>query len=450
MSRQLSGSPDPAVEGRGLAGEHEGEKVAVVLSGAVARGAFQAGALGQVMTTLFVNGIRPSIFVGTSAGAINAALWVRQAAGRDVRTVDDIMSIATDVNDVWRGMSANRTFKPLWSIATATRLGWPVVRGLRRDGDGVASLLDTAPLQQMAHSMLDEPRDLPEGVDALGVVGTWSPGSTRTVAGGAGRSVLFLQERQPQGWAGRPERALDVARGPIRAEHVLASSAVPAAFPAQPVTEPAARAGYYVDGGVRLNTPLEAAFALGATRVVLISAMSLAYPRYLPPDPRARPGTVDALSQVLHAVVADRAVEDLLNVRRINRMVTQARQAGVEEALTGSGGRPYRRAEVIAVSPPAGQLGALAEQVWQRRYADRWAVRRSNAILGRLLRVLGDGPGRGEMLSYLLFDEDYFADSIRYGRKAAVHALARGWQTDQIVDEWKPSSAVPAMVLSAR
>ena len=159
MGSGLVGRPDPSLAARGLAarglaGQRGTEKVAVVLSGAVARGAFQAGALGQVMTTLFVNGIRPSILVGTSAGAINAALWVRHAARRTLRTVDDIMDVAADVDDVWREMSAEQTFEPLVSMSTLTRLGRPVLRGLRGGGTGVPSLLDTTPLQNKARSLL--------------------------------------------------------------------------------------------------------------------------------------------------------------------------------------------------------------------------------------------------------------------------------------------------------
>ncbi len=44
------------------------------------------------------------------------------------------------------------------------------------------------------------------------------------------------------------------------------------------------------------------------------------------------------------------------------------------------------------------------------------------------MRGAGDAVGRRELLSYLFFDEDYFAESIELGRTVAAEAYARGWE----------------------
>jgi predicted acylesterase/phospholipase RssA len=56
--------------------------------------------------------------------------------------------------------------------------------------------------------------------------------------------------------------------GPLDAEHVLASSAIPVAFPPVQVMEPEHAEGWYADGGIRLNTPLHPAVGLGATKIL--------------------------------------------------------------------------------------------------------------------------------------------------------------------------------------
>ena len=71
----------------------------------------------------------------------------------------------------------------------------------------------------------------------------------------------------------------------LTAEHVVASSAIPVAFPPVAISEPEQAAAWYVDGGVRLNTPLHPAVGLGASRIVLVSATATTYgPPPLPTD----------------------------------------------------------------------------------------------------------------------------------------------------------------------
>ena len=50
-----------------------GERIGLVLAGGGARGAYEAGALSVLAPALEERGERPTVFVGTSVGAINAA-----------------------------------------------------------------------------------------------------------------------------------------------------------------------------------------------------------------------------------------------------------------------------------------------------------------------------------------------------------------------------------------
>lgn len=421
-------------------GRRPDAKVAVVLTGAVGRGAFQAGALGAVLTTLDQElGLEPSVLIGTSAGAVNAVLWA-DAAYR-LGPGADAALIAKDLHSTWVSMNAEQVYeaplswRPEVMRRSAARVGWPVVRGfLFGGGPGIGSLLDTTPLHETAKRIFPATLSLPEPLDAVGVVATWIPPG-ETDGSVSGRSTLFLKERTRSEWAGSPENALDVERGPILPAHVLASSAVPGGFPAQHVSG----SGWYSDGGVRLNTPLLPAIELGATHLVVISAMSLRYPRRRPRE--AFPSVLDAGSQVQHAVIADRTVEDLLTLESTNRSL---RHAGAKVELRNRRGRPYRKIPALVVAPSPGKLRHLADLWWHRKYASLAALAtlKDNAVMGRLLRTGGDGPGWQELLSYLMFDEDYFRASYHAGVTAARAALAAvprtestwPWQLENLVE----------------
>ncbi|HET6561463.1 MAG TPA: patatin-like phospholipase family protein, partial [Marmoricola sp.] len=413
-------------ETAGTAGDQERpEKVAVVLSGAAARGAFQAGALAALVPALEREGLRPTVWLGTSAGSINSAVWGSLAHL-------DVTSAAERTVELWQEMGHDDVYRPL--PVSLPRTGLEYAAGaLLGVGPGTISLLDTSPLRRTAHERLDADslhRNITEGrLDAVGVVATRMPSEADAVVVGAasGRSVIFLDEHRRSGYAGDPDRALDVHRGPIVADHVLASSAIPVAFPAVRVDRPAPATGWYVDGGVRLNTPLHPAVGLGATKVVVVSATSTTYAASPPPALDVeRPDVADAAAQVMHAVLADRTTEDLRALRRTNRLVAQAGAAG--RVLTRSSGEPYRAVEVMTVSPPVGEMARLAAETYARRTQGLGRLTElDNWLLGRALRGAGDGVGRRELLSYLLFDEEYFAAGIELGRRTAEATLAMGW-----------------------
>jgi hypothetical protein len=129
---------------------------------------------------------------------------------------------------------------------------------------------------------------------------------------------------------------------------------------------------------------------------------------------------------VLNAALADRTTEDLAALRRVNRLVGQA---GGQDLLTDRTGRPYRPLDVIAVSPPPGEMGRVAADVFAAKTRGLGRLTElDNWLLGQAIRGAGDAVGRRELLSYLFFDEDYFAAGIELGRRTAAEALARGWQ----------------------
>ena len=409
----------------------EDHKVAIVLSGAGARGAFQAGVLATLLPALADAGTIPSILLGTSAGGINAALWASQAHHPVTDAADRLLGL-------WTHLSHRDVYAPLLRTTFTRTLEQFAAGAVLNRGKGTTSLFDTSPLRHTADRLLDTDqlaRNVAAGTpEAVGVIATRVPFAADSDDGTAsGRSVLFLHEQHPVTHPGDPDRAQDVMSCPLRREHVLASAAIPVAFPAVRVTDPPTAAGWYIDGGVRLNTPLRPAVALGATRIIVISANSTVYgPPAGPGASPSPPDVADAAGQVLHAVLADRLVEDLRQLRARNHLLAQLRALPGAAAVTlhRQDDTPYRTIEYITVSPAPGELGRLAARVLADKTRGFGAVReQDNYLLGQLLRGAGDGPGRRELLSYLFFDEDYFAQSIKCGHHAALSALAAGWHT---------------------
>jgi NTE family protein len=414
---------------RSRTGSRDGEQtVAVVLSGAVARGAFQAGALSTLVPALERSGLTPTIWLGTSAGSINAAMWGGAAHHGATAAAEQVVG-------VWKRMDDGNVFLPLLPFSLA-RTGLQFATGaLLGVGPGTTSLLDTAPLHRTAMEVLPSEqlaRNVANGVlHAVGAVATRMPAESDSELAGAasGRSVLFLDEHTPGRYTGDPHRALDVVRGPVTADHVLASSAFPVVFPPVRIAQPDHAAGWYLDGGVRLNTPLNPAIDLGATKIVVISATATTYGHPPLPDPDGRTRDLaDAAAQVVHAVLADRGIEDLGMVRRMNRLVARTQEAGRPGLLTDRAGRAYREIDLMVVSPPPGDLGRIAADVFERRTGGLGRITElDNWLIGQLIRGAGDAVGRRELLSYLFFDQEYFAAEIELGHRVATEALSRGW-----------------------
>src|SRR5205823_6151323 len=91
---------------------------------------------------------------------------------------------------------------------------------------------------------------------------------------GTGRTVVFV-EQGPEGprYVSGDPTVVSVPTE-LRAEHALASAAIPMVFPSVRIGDE-----FYADGGLRQNVPLAPALRLGAEALIVIS------PRYVDPSP---------------------------------------------------------------------------------------------------------------------------------------------------------------------
>lgn len=380
------------------------ELTVVVIAGAAARGAYEAGAMAKVLPRLLPD-LRNTLFLGTSAGAINAVLWASRAAeGKPLEEVGE------EVCDVWRSLTADRVYalpkpflrsKALRSLPLVPRILDKL--GIEKE---MVALLDTTPLWHTARELLDPSvlrRNVERGVvKGVGVVATSVPDNAS-----GGRSRVFLDTSLPDPIVSLSHRAIDIVRTPVAHDHVLASAAIPALFPARMVHEPSSHSGYYVDGGVRLNAPLAPALSLGATRLIIISS----HPETYGTEGATCqvPDVLQVSAQAIHVVLGDALIEDLVQLRRLNGFLQEA-------SLKHSDGNPFRRVPHLVVAPPADE-GQLAKIAADTRGAMGGYYH--TALLRMLLSFIGEGTGGDELLSFLRFDPPYMNELIELGKQHA-------------------------------
>jgi NTE family protein len=382
-------------------------RVALVLAGGGARGAYEVGALSVLLPLLEQRGERPSTFVGTSVGAINAAalaatshLPAAESVARELERWEEVHTAAVIRPVIWR--------LPLTAARFAGGLlGVPGVR--------LESLLDPTPLKRNLEQWIDWPQ-LHRNISARGQVGSLAVVAT---AARSGRPVAFVEGRLPA--AALKSHVIDYVAATIEEPHVLASAAIPILFPPVRITEPRAAAGWYVDGGTRLNTPIKPAIDMGADRVVVIGTGSVApVPKHEGRHQAPAPDFGVSALHLLQGALSDPLVEDMRKLGDVNSFYANGPSSPRALRHRRSQGRPpYRPLPYIFIAPPKpSAIAELASSCFRSRYGGLKALRSPD--LAALSRLLGrDSPTHGELLSYLLFDREFIGELIEMGRRDA-------------------------------
>ena len=194
-------------------------RVVLVLQGGGALGAYQAG----VYEALSNAGIEPDWVIGTSIGAINGALIAGNAPGNRVAQLRELWQRFGNVS---AGGNWATVFQGIATFFRPRPIAWagPLVH----IGLDEASYYSTRPLKQSLESLID--------------MEIFAQANTRLTVGAVSVRSGAL-------------KYFDSRDVPLGIDHVMASAALPPAFPAVRIDgEP------YWDGGVYSNTPIEAVF----------------------------------------------------------------------------------------------------------------------------------------------------------------------------------------------
>ena len=207
-------------------------QVVLVLQGGGALGAYQAG----VYRALHEAGIEPDWIIGTSIGAINGALIAGNPAELRLDRLDQFWTQVQSTNVATALLPRTATGSALGNLTTLTRgidgfftpnnaALWNLHAEL---GPYRAAFYDTAPLRDTLEQLIDF-QHLGEHGPRLSV------GAVKVRSG----EMCYFDTRTRQ----------------FTAAHIMASGALPPAFPAIEIDgEP------YWDGGIYSNTPIEAVF----------------------------------------------------------------------------------------------------------------------------------------------------------------------------------------------
>ena len=395
-----------------------GGPIALVLAGGGARGAYEIGALSALLPALSPDE-QPQIVIGTSVGAINAAYLAAHADESPTRMAEGGI-------ELWQEIGYGNVLKPLASLSEGARVLSYVREVLGSRRAHTYSLLDPSPLTRTLRRLIAFER-----IHANVRDGHLRTAAVVATSGRTNTSVVFHD--------GGPSPSHDPLRGisyvdtELTEDHVRASAAIPLAFPAVPIDAGEGRRWYF-DGGTRLNAPIKPALSLGAGRAIVIALNSLTPMEESRRDPR--PDAVDGATQLIQAVLVDPLVNDVHTLATVNELLADGTEAKMRahEARTGKRRVPYI---LIAPEDPS-VIGRIASEVYRSHYRSPLALARSPSLstLGRLVNATKDAS-HGELLSYLLFAQEFAERLIELGREDAQRWLKEKhdhgrWQLKQL------------------
>lgn len=388
----------------------------LVLSGGGARGAYEVGVI-KFMYEKLAKELGPKmrfdVFCGTSVGAINACCLAA--------TTTDPQAGIREIVKVWENMRFDAIMQfGLRQMLTLPRLLFSEMPALPLEKGRLGGLFNTRPLEKI----------LIKGVPWAGIKKGLQSGAFKALAISAtdvltGLITVFVQsDGALPTWPS--ESFVHSQQVDIGPAHALASAAIPILFPAVMVD-----GRFYVDGGMRQNTPISPALRLGANKLVIIGLKHESTTQERAEMSRSGalekfPGLPFIIGKLLNALLLDHLDSDLDRLERFNTLLKSGRLVYGEEFSDKINAAllPYRqngyRPVQTAVIRPSVDLGRIA--AYHARYGA--IAKRNKSLFSRYLRhsAISSHAIDADLLSYLFFDAEYAHDLIELGFKDAQNS----------------------------
>ena len=349
--------------------------IALVLQGGGARAAYQVGVLKAVSEILGNPRESPfPIITGTSAGAVNAAVLAQHA--------DNFAEGVATLIRVWSQFSPDQVYRTDFVGVVKNSSKWlsAFLFGALTKHHKV-SLFDNSPLFDLVEKNIDFKRitaHIQTGV--LRAIAVTASGYT------SGQNCAFFEAGPDvQGW--RRSQRVGIRVSQFRPEHLIASAAIPFAFPAIKINRE-----FFGDGSIRQMAPVSPALHLGAERVFVIGTAKLIKDSSERHHGDSYPSLAQIAGHAMASIFLDSLAVDIELLQRMN----SALKYMDDEKLKASGTNLHH--VDVCVACPNQPLENLAH----KHVGDLpWTIR-------FLLRSIGAmRKGGATLSSYMLFDYRY-------------------------------------------
>ena len=373
------------------------KKIALVLSGGGARGAYEVG----VLKYLFENfpNANFDIYCGTSVGAIHTV------------AISSMKGIENDairmLESIWKNMNMNEVLE-FGPLKARDIFLWVLGKGkeFRR------SLFNTSVIRKYVQSKIQWQRlhqlTQSEEISSVAIAATHI---------GSGIVTIFIESKNKNiEWRDpfcRPENTL------LSFKHILASASVHFIFPSVKINTE-----YYCDGGLRINTPLSPAIRLGTDKIFVIPLRM----RYTSEEREKifqdkkinnYPSPFLLFGKIMNALAVDRIIYDIDRVEIMNRFISQSEIVcgqnfleRLNKEMRKIRGYEYRKIETLCIYPSR-DIGMLA-LLYASEITKKKKYPKIYSLLIKTMLPFGI-EGQSDLLSYLLFDSEFTSELINLG-----------------------------------